>query len=95
MNTPTKPPNIVHLDKHNQTVVETLREMLAAAEAGELDEIVVAAHYKGGRVVTLQNCNSLYEYGVLVMYLQGNLARRLTTNHLADEGYIIYETPQR
>lgn len=95
MTIPVKPPNVVHINRDNQTIVETLREMLAAAEAGEIDEIAVAVHRKDNSVTTLQNCSSLYAYGVLIQYLQGNLARRLTTNHLADEGYIIYETPQR
>ncbi|EIW19933.1 MULTISPECIES: hypothetical protein [Pelosinus] len=93
MDIPTKPSNVVHLDKYHNTVVETLRELLEAAEAGEIDQIVVAAHYTDNKVTTLQNCNSLYDYGVLVAYLQGTLARRLTTNHLVDEGYIIYRDP--
>ena len=93
MDTPTKPPNVVHLDKWNHPVVNVLREMLEAAERGELTQIVVAAQYTDKTVKTLQNCSSLYDYGVLVAFLQGNFARRLTLNQLADEGYIIIHDP--
>lgn len=93
MSVPTKP-KVVHIDKWNNTVIETLREMLTAAEAGELEQVVVAASLKGNVVQTLQNCKSLYEYGVLVAFLQGNLSRKITLNTLADEGYIILRDPK-